>query len=131
MTTCAVLRCQREATETFRPDETLGNFEVCREHLAQIHADALWVVDERDPGVLLLGEDSEQAWVKILREYQARGGPRTEIVPGEPELVVQLDLTYGLLGVKGSRDLQLILSLPMAWALGQSLVRLVDEAPDA
>ena len=73
MTTCAVLRCQREATETFRPDETLGNFEVCREHLAQIHADALWMNRWGDQGYEFVHSerwgDSTAYWMKRRKQH--------------------------------------------------------------
>jgi len=129
-TQCARLRCQTDATFIFRAESLPDGVPVCNVHRSELEAGAPWAVEQEDGrDVLLLGHDADLAWPRMLRAYSAQGGKDTEIEKGKLERTVQLGLTYGRLGVPGSVDLELNLSLNMAREMALGLLRVVDSAP--
>jgi hypothetical protein len=130
VSTCAVLRCQNDAAEVWhvsRPEPR--DYRVCARHRQAIRDGALWARDTSDDAVLLLEGDANFTMPNVLRGYRIGGGALAEVVEGEREYVLRLELTHGHLGVPQDRELTLYLPLTVAGPFAAALQRFVDSWP--
>ena len=125
--TCSVLRCQKDATEVWhvaRPEPR--DYPMCAPHRQALRDGALWARDTADDAALLMGNDAGVTMPNVLRGYRIGGGGLAEVVAGEREYVLRLELTHGHLGVGQSRELTLYLPLTVAQPLAAALQRFVE-----
>jgi hypothetical protein len=123
---CQVLRCGRPGSASTVPGGTTS-WALCDGHATAIADGAPWSV--HTPDSLLVGPDALYDLPRVVKSLRGRVADSVQVVDGESQALVHLDLTIGLEGTSGQdRDLQLVLPTYAARALGVGLLELADDA---
>ena len=123
---CQALRCGRPGAASTVPGGTTS-WALCDGHATAIADGAPWSV--HTPDSLLVGPDALYDLPRVVKSLRGRVADSVQVVDGEQQALVHLDLTIGLEGTSAQdRDLQLVLPTYAARALGVGLLELADDA---